>query len=52
VAAAEVLLAASLVLTVLSLFTGPAGDVPFNPTQLTTGSTATHAALHAHVRAA
>lgn len=40
VAAAELLLAASLVLAVIALFTGP-GDVPFNPPQLSTTSTAT-----------
>jgi len=40
---AEILLAASLALALVSLVTGP-GDVPFNPPQLSTTTALTHAA--------
>jgi len=49
---AELLLLAALALALVALATGP-GDVPFNPPQLSSGSTATYAGPHAiHVRPA
>lgn len=45
---AELLLVAALALALVSLATGP-GDVPFNPPQLSSGSTATYAVPHATV---
>ena len=43
VSATELVLVAALALTLVALFTGP-GDVPYNPPQLSSGSTATSAA--------
>jgi hypothetical protein len=47
---ADVLLLAALALAMVSLLTGP-GDVPFNPPQLSSGSTATHAVQDAQAAA-
>jgi hypothetical protein len=41
VALSELLLVAALALAIVALFTGGGGDVPFNPPQLSSGSTAT-----------